>query len=400
MTQRVPWLFPFIPHPPAQVRDAFAVAQYRSLIGQVPIAYATVIPVFLAWMMMPALHAPLWLGRCILLGFTAVSCLRLLVWLARKNDNIDPRRAERAMLGSSAISTMLAGMCGLWASFSWLHASAAFAPYFPLILTVGLLTPVIAQSYCPRAAIMNLGAGLTPLIVTMMVYGDGPARVAAMLPLVMAVFLINMLCQQRRRFIDLLVLEARMREEAKTDPLTGLVNSRALADRFSELVEAARARPDADRHPALLRIDLDGFKPLNEQFGHAAGDDVLRQVADRLRGAVGKGAMVCRLGGDDFALLAALSDGRAVEAMHKTVIAAFDQPFSINGQPVTISTCIAAALWPQDGRTLSELSDTANRRLAVIKQRQKLDQTYATQAAAATKRAAARRKPLQAVRNA
>jgi len=188
-----------------------------------------------------------------------------------------------------------------------------------------------------------------------------------------------------------------MREEAKTDPLTGLVNSRALADRFAILVDEARARGDSEAHPALLRIDLNGLKPVNDMLGHAAGDDVLRQVADRLRGAVGKGALVSRIGGDDFALLAAVSGGHAIENMRNAVLAAFDEPFRAGDQTIALAANITHALWPQDGRTLAELNDTADRRLIVIKQRRNLDATFAS---AASARNTAPRKRLQAVRNA
>src|SRR5690606_10608541 len=87
---------------------------------------------------------------------------------------------------------------------------------------------------------------------------------------------------------------------AYTDPLTGLANRRAFEEQGSwRMGEAARA----GRPVMLCFLDLDGFKAVNDRWGHAAGDELLRQVAGRLRGAVREADLIARFAGDEFALL-------------------------------------------------------------------------------------------------
>jgi len=188
-----------IPPPPASVRDAFALAQYRALVGQVPVAYLAAIPMLVSGMMLPATGVPMWANLGIPVAVGVAAFVRLLVWIGRKNEAVDPRHAERVVFGTALLSMVLAGLYGLWASYNWLHAAPAFAPYYALLLMIGLLTPVLALAQCPRAVMMTLFSGLTPMVLAMIIWGERYARIAAILPIIMAVFLVNMLCQQRRR---------------------------------------------------------------------------------------------------------------------------------------------------------------------------------------------------------
>ncbi|HWU04412.1 MAG TPA: diguanylate cyclase [Novosphingobium sp.] len=368
---------------PSSVRDAYALAQYRSLSAQVPLGYAALMPIALSAMWIGAPGAPFWLRLGLPAGVCLFSLIRLIIWINRPASIEDPARARRMIASSGIISTILAGAGSVWCALNWVHAPPQTAAYFPLFMTMATLTPVFAQAMSAPSGYANLAAGLGPIVAMMVWRGDVQARLGAVLIVVSALFLVNMLWQQKRRFIDLLLLEQAMREEAKTDPLTGLVNRRALADHFLMMVSAAReghagTGQQGERRPSLIQIDLDGFKPINDAHGHATGDMVLREVADRLRREVGKGAMVCRMGGDEFAVLsmapsaAGPQEAALGETQMQRLRRAMAMPFSIAGQPISIGASIGFAQWPQDGRSLEQLSATADRRLYGDKARRRI----------------------------
>ncbi|MFW6868414.1 diguanylate cyclase domain-containing protein [Nocardioides sp. CPCC 206347] len=125
------------------------------------------------------------------------------------------------------------------------------------------------------------------------------------------------------------------RTRALTDPLTGLPNRAALLG----TMEAELAR--ADTQAALLFLDLDKFKPVNDTWGHHAGDALLQQVALRLQDAVREDDFAARLGGDEFAVF--LPRGSGVEAVEARILAAFARPFEVAGQPFDLHTSIGMA---------------------------------------------------------
>ena len=148
---------------------------------------------------------------------------------------------------------------------------------------------------------------------------------------------------------------ATLAQEARTDPLTGLWNRTGLALRAQELLD----RPGSH---ALMLMDLDRFKPVNDVHGHAAGDAVLVQVAQRLTQAVREGDAVARLGGDEFVILFADAPSHAaLEERAQRLQAALRQPIDIgSGQAVDIDSSVGVATSPQDGRTLEQLLMTAD----------------------------------------
>jgi diguanylate cyclase (GGDEF)-like protein len=148
------------------------------------------------------------------------------------------------------------------------------------------------------------------------------------------------------------------RQEALVDPLTGLFTRRALIERFSQVV-AAGTRDE--RRSALLFIDLDGFKPLNDQNGHAFGDRVLRLVAERLMAAVRATDTVVRHGGDEFlVLLADLATASEADAMAERILQAIAAPVELDGHAVMLTASAGIALYPDDGESLDILIGIAD----------------------------------------
>nr|WP_232631281.1 EAL domain-containing protein [Methylobacterium sp. Leaf118] len=136
--------------------------------------------------------------------------------------------------------------------------------------------------------------------------------------------------------------EARIMHMARHDGLTDLPNRTALREIGTERIGAAR---DGSRSGlAVLCLDLDRFKPVNDSFGHAVGDGLLKAVAERLRVQVRAGDTVARLGGDEFAVLSAIGDAEDAAALAQRLIRSISAPYQLSGITVEIGMSVGIAL--------------------------------------------------------
>jgi diguanylate cyclase (GGDEF)-like protein len=160
--------------------------------------------------------------------------------------------------------------------------------------------------------------------------------------------------------------EARMQTLAFNDALTGLPNR---ARFFDLLTLQTASRRDRDHRFAVLMIDLDRFKPVNDMLGHAAGDIVLRMVADRVQASIRDDDVVARLGGDEFAVLQRCTGyEEAPETLAARIITAIDgRPFAYDGQELHLGTSVGIAVAPADGVDPSELMRNADLALYAAK---------------------------------
>jgi diguanylate cyclase (GGDEF)-like protein len=145
---------------------------------------------------------------------------------------------------------------------------------------------------------------------------------------------------------------------ALIDPLTQLANRRSLDDRL------AKPRPHSPDHAssvALIYLDLDNFKAINDTFGHLAGDEALRIVSKRLQATPGMPSFPARLGGDEFVLL--LEDVRsrsAASSFMETVVRSVESEMTVSGQRVSLTVSCGIALYPDDVANVSDLMRAAD----------------------------------------
>lgn len=159
----------------------------------------------------------------------------------------------------------------------------------------------------------------------------------------------------------------KLQEMATHDVLTGLPNRRFFYDRFEiALANAQRG----DRKMAIMSIDLDKFKPVNDTLGHAAGDMVLIEAAQRLRGSLRKVDTVARFGGDEFLLLIWETESKdGVTRVAQKILDSFRQPFFINRDQINLSVSIGIALYPEHGEDIQTLIRKSDEALYLTKER-------------------------------
>jgi diguanylate cyclase (GGDEF)-like protein/PAS domain S-box-containing protein len=161
-------------------------------------------------------------------------------------------------------------------------------------------------------------------------------------------------------------MEHKLLEMATHDALTGLPNRVLLYDRFTVALAGIRR---SGKKLAVLSLDLDNFKHVNDSLGHDTGDRLLSAAAGRLTGALRRSDTVARMGGDEFILLLGeIEDGEDAVTVADKILDDFRQPFTINHHSLTVTTSIGLAIHPSDGETIEELLKRADDALYCAKQ--------------------------------
>jgi diguanylate cyclase (GGDEF)-like protein len=217
--------------------------------------------------------------------------------------------------------------------------------------------PVVVTWLGPiRLASLAVAMITGPILVTLGPTGDSSLVVVAVgtatLSLLVLIRLAGLVGLLERDVAARRVLEARLTYQAYHDPLTELANRR----RFVEATTAALSSRNAPGSLAVLFLDLDDFKTVNDGFGHAAGDELLATVADRIRSSVRETDVAARLGGDEFGvLLTGVPDpAYAVEAAER-LLATFEAPVEVAGQSATAGASIGIALDTADTVAVDDL---------------------------------------------
>lgn len=159
--------------------------------------------------------------------------------------------------------------------------------------------------------------------------------------------------------------ERHLQHLASHDPLTGLTSRLLLDDRMQHSLRRARRQ---NQGVGVLLVDLDGFKPVNDRHGHAAGDQVLVEVARRIRGCVRTEDTVARFGGDEFVVvLEDVFDIDDVQHVALSINHAFEHPFEVPGASVNLRASVGMAVSPRDGDTPAALLKAADKSMYGIK---------------------------------
>ncbi len=234
--------------------------------------------------------------------------------------------------------------------------SIAFAP-----LLAGVFANLYYDAYLPLGGAWPLAA-----------YG---IEIGATLQCVIMTFSvldrIQMLDRQRLAVEVALSNQAQRNKElraiALTDPLSGIPNRLAFYEGIREAIERARVGGEM---VGVLFIDVDGFKDVNDAYGHSTGDELLRIVARRLTTVIREADMAARIGGDEFAVLVrSVADVDELEHARERALAAFVEPIVIDTRSLRVSLSVGIGVYPMDGASVDEVIDAADRSMYEQKQR-------------------------------
>jgi diguanylate cyclase (GGDEF)-like protein len=293
---------------------------------------------------------------CTIIAFAAFHWIRNLRNHGAKPLFVSVRAIRRAVRNAFLLGN-------LWAALPLIFFPAA-SNGGQLIITcicAGMLCGgAFAWASIPVAAIAFTSPIFLASAIAIGLKGDPAYVLVAMLMVVYTCVLLRGVFVHALELTNRLIAQIKVEMAAREDALTNLPNRLW----FSEELENAFSRLRRfGEHFAILYLDLDGFKSVNDKLGHAAGDELLIQVADRLRSTGRDTDAIARYGGDEFTLVAAdVSKPEVVLARAERIVKAFDLPFIIGGSEIAISVSIGIALAPLDGidsHTLLNNADVA-----------------------------------------
>jgi diguanylate cyclase (GGDEF)-like protein len=231
-----------------------------------------------------------------------------------------------------------------------------------VVLMDAMMPDMDGFTACARLKELPQGADIPVLMITALDDRDSieKAYAAGACDYITKPLHLNVVVQRVQRTIEAHRAERHVRHLAYNDSLTGLPNRTLLTDTLNQRIELARHN---GTQVAVLFLDLDRFKYVNDTLGHETGDRLLEGVAQRLRQCVRAGDCVARLGGDEFTVV--LSDlvevGAAANVAQK-IAAALAEPFPVGGHEIFVSASVGISIFPQDGEDVSTLlrhADTA-----------------------------------------
>ena len=321
-----------IPRSAASPDADVMISQVSAFSKQVPLLYIVGNANSLALAYTHYAVAPKLLTLIVPIPMFLICLLRIGVWYRTRLETFTAAQAFARLRTTVVIAGLLGIVYALWAICLYPYGDA----YARCHVAFFMATTVIGMIFCLmhlRSAALLLTAVVTiPFLLRFLTTGQPVLTAMALNFALVILVMIFLLCRYYKDFIDLVHSQktlAALSDDnfrmANLDSLTGLPNRRSFFGDFGTILEGVAP---GDKVFALGLIDLDGFKPVNDVFGHAAGDMVLIEVGRRLRETLGSTALVARLGGDEFGLLLALEPGEGVIAAGAAICPGYSTPHS------------------------------------------------------------------------
>lgn len=348
---------------PVEIADELAVAQYLRIKDQIPWLHVSiavmVVAGFLADNSEPRAFGEMALGALLLL----VVVIRSYFWRKFAAGSVTPAEARKQLSSSFLILLMFCAGATIWTLAEMESRFSHENMFAPVILVLGALGTASCYASHPRTAMTPILLCNLPLVLVLVAQVDIHTTAVAMAVLMISLLQTRLIVGRYQEMLANLMLNRATRLSARTDPLTGLGNRLAMAEALGNALQAMR-----DGHgPSVALIDLDGFKPVNDRHGHAAGDAVLVQVARRIELAGGMGATVIRMGGDEFAIIFAKASREEVSARCAEIMASFAIPFLFDDVSIRLGASLGLSHAPEQGQSIRELLAAADHALYEVK---------------------------------
>lgn len=340
-------------------------AQLNALSRLVPLLYF--ILVANAWVLAATFwgQAPDWLSIYIAAVLSAVCGLRLVQWWRKKDVALTDQQAVRELRRTNRVAAVLGISFSAWAIALFPYGDAYAQANVGTFLTMAMLGSMLCLIHLRSAALIVALTVSVPFVAFFASVGIPALLSIAINVILVTTAVVVVILIQYRDFTRM--VEAQKRTEtlsnenlrlANLDSLTGLPNRRA----FFAHLEGVLAVPSAGTRIALGIIDLDGFKPINDLYGHAAGDKLLIEVARRMSSYRQAGALfMSRLGGDEFAfVLADAANDAALIEQGEALATLLRTPFALPEATVQISGSIGIAVYPEMAGTPELLFERAD----------------------------------------
>ena len=358
---------------PIDTEDGSALLheQFRILRRQVPTMYLVMIvnAWFLSFATYGAVSPQLSYGVPAILSAAAI--FRALRWLRRAPAPPSDATIRRYFQGVLGACVVLSVAFGGWGLILFERADLVQRTCIGLYIFISAVICGHSLEALPTAGRLMLLCGAAPVTVRLLLTGETFLIGLGVNLVFVSALIMRMLSTSHSGFIEVLSSRSEMlseREKAREaerrahrlayhDPLTGLPNRRALADQ----IEAAIVDPAGGKGVALLMVDLDHFKGVNDVHGHPSGDMLLRDVAARLNELVGQDARAFRLGGDEFAIVSNLGvDEDAPRRMARRIVQGLSEPFAEGKMVHHIGGSVGISLFPADAHDRETLMRRAD----------------------------------------
>lgn len=350
-------------------------AQYRAFSRQIPLLYFTLLAN--TWLLAYSFRAvaPLWLSLYAPSLLTTVCGARIICWLRSVNDAPTQDVVVKALGRTNKLSSLLSVAFASWAIALFPYGDA----YGQAQIAFYMAITVIACIFCLmhlRSAAVTVALVVNVAFVGFFGLSGNPAFVATAVNVAVVSFvMLAILMVNYRDFTAMIAAQENaqaLSDEnfrlANLDPLTRLPNRRQFFAHLDREFQRARAE---NRRLAVGVMDLDGFKPVNDLYGHATGDALLVEAGNRLREVCGKQLHLARIGGDEFAVVVAdVVDDEELLMAGRRMCDVLRIPFFLAGATVQVSASIGFAIYPDLADNASALFERAD--YALFRSKRKL----------------------------
>ena len=348
---------------PTHLQGDLQTEQFRILRTQIPILYAvlSINTGILCFSVYGAVSATL--SVVIPGAFASLIAVRTFTWVTRLRKVPSVQRIARYLNSTTLIAGFVSLGFGLW-GVALLHSAVGDKPFVPLFIAFGAIACAYCLASLPRAAFVTIILAATPVIFALLTSGARLQQAAGLNLLLIFLLILRLVAHQYGYLVNSVETRSELKSLAHSDPLTALPNRRA----FIECLERVVAAPlDQVGRLSVAMIDLDGFKAINDTYGHAVGDAVLIQAAIRIQAACAGCQMVARLGGDEFAaVMLADGDDVGIATIGKTLVREISQPFDVAGLQLRLSVSIGVATHNEEDTSALAVMSRAEDRKSVV----------------------------------